>query len=240
MPDRRCDHRLHALKTLNYLKSISARRAAEAAGFDEAIFVESGSAILEGAVSNIFIVKHGVVQTPPLAQGILPGIVRAADHNVAGKLDLTMGGPSFQDFRIEQPQHSPHYKYTLHDPDDPRSHRRSIYRLIVRSQPQPFLTALDCADPALSVDKRNESIGALQALALMNNGFVMAMASHFASRLEREANGSAARIDRALQLALGRQPMRDERDDLVRYAGQHGLPNACRVIFNLNEFVFVD
>ena len=37
----------------------------------------------------------------------------------AGKLDRTMGGPGFQDFVIEKPEHSPHYQYDLHDPEDP-------------------------------------------------------------------------------------------------------------------------
>ena len=74
---------------------------------------------------------------------------------VSGKLDRTMYGPSFQDFVIEKPEHSPHYQYHLHDPDDPRSHRRSIYRFLVRSQQQPFMAALDCADPSMAVDKRN-------------------------------------------------------------------------------------
>ncbi|MFN9940831.1 MAG: DUF1553 domain-containing protein, partial [bacterium] len=46
----------------------------------------------------------------------------------AGKLDLTMGGPSFQDFVITHPQHSPHYEYQLADPEDAKIHRRSIYR----------------------------------------------------------------------------------------------------------------
>ena len=38
---------------------------------------------------------------------------------VSGKLDRTMGGPSFQDFVVEKPEHSPHYEYDQHDPDDP-------------------------------------------------------------------------------------------------------------------------
>src|SRR4029450_10533406 len=115
---------------------------------------------------------------------------------LAGKLDTTMGGPSFQDFVIEHPEHSPHYEYHLFDPDDPKSHRRSIYRWIVRSQPQPFLTTLDCADPSMSVEKRNESLSALQALALMNNQLMVVMAKHFASRLEQEASGVDAHIAR--------------------------------------------
>jgi hypothetical protein len=86
------------------------------------------------------------------------------------------GGPSFMDFVIAKPQHSPHYEYHLHNPEAPRSHRRSIYRLIVRSQPQPFLTTLDCADPSLSVAARDESTTALQALAQWNNRLVETMA----------------------------------------------------------------
>ena len=52
-----------------------------------------------------------------------------------------------RDFVVERPEHSPHYQYHLHDPDDPRSHRRSVYRFLVRSKPQPFMAVMDCADP---------------------------------------------------------------------------------------------
>jgi hypothetical protein len=166
--------------------------------------------------------------------------IRDSVLSVAGKLDLKMGGPSFQDFVIEQPAHSPHYEYRLHDAEDPKSHRRSIYRFIVRSQPQPFLTTLDCADPSMSVEKRNESLSALQALALMNNQLMVVMAKHFAARLELEASGVDGQIARGFQLAMGRVPRADEQENLCAYARQYGLPNACRVILNLNEFVFVD
>ncbi len=166
--------------------------------------------------------------------------VRDSVLSVAGQLDLTMGGPSFRDFVVEQPAHSPHYEYRLHDADDPKSHRRSIYRWIVRSQPQPFLTTLDCADPSMSVEKRNESLSALQALALMNNPLMVVMAKHFAERLEREATGIDAQITRGFQLGLGRAPRPEEQREMSAYARQFGLPNTCRLIFNLNEFVFAD
>jgi hypothetical protein len=151
---------------------------------------------------------------------------------VSGKLDLTMGGPSFQDFVIDKPQHSPHYEYHLHDPEDPKSHRRSIYRFIVRSQQQPFMTVMDCADPSMRVDKRNESLSPLQALAMMNNGLTVAMAKHFAAH--------AGSVKRAFQLALAREPKPDELAALEDYAKREGLENTCRVILNLNEFSFVD
>ncbi|MBN8418826.1 MAG: DUF1553 domain-containing protein [Verrucomicrobia bacterium] len=159
---------------------------------------------------------------------------------VSGKLDLAMGGPSFQDFVIEKPQHSPHYEYQLHDPEDPKSWRRSVYRFIVRSQQQPFMTTLDCADPSMRVEKRNESLSPLQALAMMNNGLVVAMAKHFAERVTREAQGLEAQIEHAFVLALSRSPTADEMMPLLEYAQREGLENTCRVILNLNEFSFVN
>ncbi|WP_395750718.1 DUF1553 domain-containing protein [Prosthecobacter sp.] len=159
---------------------------------------------------------------------------------VCGKLDLSMGGPSFQDFVIEKPQHSPHYEYQLHDPEDPKSWRRSIYRFIVRSQQQPFMTVLDCADPSMRVEKRNESLSPLQALAMMNNGLVVAMAKHLAERAAKERQEVAAQVERAFALALSRSPAADELAPLLEYARREGLENTCRVILNLNEFSFVD
>ncbi len=159
---------------------------------------------------------------------------------VSGKLDLTMYGPSFKDFVVEQPAHSPHYQYHLHDPEDPKSHRRSIYRFIIRSQQQPYLATLDCADASLMVDKRNQTITPLQALTLLNNQLSVTMAKHFAARVAQPGTELPAQLTAAFRLAVGRTPTPDELTGLVAYAKEYGLPNACRVILNLNEFVFVD
>jgi mono/diheme cytochrome c family protein len=166
--------------------------------------------------------------------------VRDSILAVAGNLDLTMGGPSFQDFVIEKPEHSPHYQYHLHDPEDTKAHRRAVYRFVVRSKQQPFMAALDCADPSLAVEKRNQTQTPQQALALLNNNLAVAMAKHFASRVEKMGNTDAERITAAVRLALARDPTPKERDALAAYAKEYGLANACRVILNLNEFVFVD
>jgi cytochrome c553 len=160
---------------------------------------------------------------------------------VTGKLDLTMGGPGWQDFVIERPEHSPHYEYGLADPDDKRTWRRSIYRFIVRSQTQPWMTALDCADPSMRVDRRNESISPLQSLALLNNGFMITQALHFAERLQKERPDDLARqIERAHFLAFGRAPTAAERKRSIAFARSYGLPNLCRALLNLNEFAFAD
>jgi Protein of unknown function (DUF1553)/Protein of unknown function (DUF1549)/Planctomycete cytochrome C len=167
--------------------------------------------------------------------------VRDSVLAVTGKLDLTMGGPGWQDFVIERPEHSPHYEYGLADPDDKRTWRRSIYRFIVRSQTQPWMTALDCADPSMRVERRNESISPLQALALLNNGFMVTQARHFAERLHMERpQGLALQIERAHYLAFGRAPTPAERRRSVAFARSYGLPNLCRALLNLNEFTFAD
>lgn len=159
---------------------------------------------------------------------------------VSGKLDRKMYGPGFQLFELEHPQHSPHYEYHKHDPDDPASHRRTIYRFIVRSQPDPFMTTLDCADSSQSVPRRDETVTALQALSLLNNKFMLRMAEHFSARVQKEADTRARQIERAFQLVTGRSPSPDQLSALIDYAEEFGMENLCRLLLNLNEFVFVD
>jgi hypothetical protein len=158
---------------------------------------------------------------------------------VGGQLDLTMYGPGFKPFGFKD-DHSPHYLYAEHNPDDPASHRRSVYRFLVRSVPEPFMETMDCADPSLRVEKRNETLTALQALALLNDKFMVRMADHFASRIEKTGPDLTARLTAGYRLALGRTPTAEELTLLTRYAQKHGLANVCRLILNTNEFCFVD
>lgn len=166
--------------------------------------------------------------------------IRDAALALAGKLDLTMGGPGFMDFVVEHPEHSPHYEYQLYDPNDTKTHRRAVYRFIVRSQPQPFMDTLDCADPSTSVPKREETLTSLQALAMLNNRFMIAMAQHFAARLTREQPALPDQLTQGFRLTTGRAPSAAELEGLRRYAEEYGLSAACRVLLNMNEFVFVD
>ena len=159
---------------------------------------------------------------------------------LAGKMNNQMYGPGFRDFVLEHPEHSPHYEYRKHDPEDVKIHRRSVYRFLVRSQQQPFMSTLNCADPSQLVAKRDNAITALQSLALLNNKLMVAMARHFASDVEQTHTGRTAAVSEAFFRATGRPPTPEEPSDLVAYAGKHGLANACRLLFNLNEFSFVD
>ena len=156
---------------------------------------------------------------------------------LAGKLNNQMYGPGFRDFVLEHPEHSPHYEYHKHDPDDVTIHRRSVYRFLVRSQQQPFMDTLNCADPSQLVARRDDTITALQSLALLNNKLMVTMARHFANDLE---SSGASTMREAFFRAVGRQPTAAESADLTTFADKHNLANACRLLFNLNEFSFVD
>jgi hypothetical protein len=158
----------------------------------------------------------------------------------AGRLDDRMFGPAFQTFVIEKPEHSPHYEYDRADPEDRSTHRRCVYRFLVRSQPDPFLQALDCADPSLIVEKRDESITALQALALFNDRFMIRMAERLADRVRAQRPDLEGQIAEAVRSTLQRPPSAAESRRLVAFARDFGLAETCRLLFNLNEFVYVD
>ncbi len=165
--------------------------------------------------------------------------IRDAMLAVNGRLDLTMGGPSVQQFFFKD-DHSPVYDYARFEVDDPRGRRRSVYRFLVRSVPDPFMDCLDCADPSILTPKRNTTLTSIQALALLNNPFCVRQAEHLAERLRGMHNDLPRQVTAAYQLALGREPRPAEAAAIGEYAKQFGLEAACRVIFNSNEFVFVD
>jgi len=164
--------------------------------------------------------------------------IRDSMLSISGKLDLTMGGPAVQQFYYKD-DHSPVYDYTLFDVDSPASCRRSIYRFIVRSVPDPLMESLDCPNPSLLTPKRNVTTTSLQALAILNDPFVLKQCEHFAALLEK-AGSKEKQIEQAYRLALNRSPTPDESKKLSAFARKHGLANVCRLIFNTSEFMFVD
>ncbi len=159
--------------------------------------------------------------------------------SASGKIDLAVGGPSVQQFYFKD-DHSPVYDYARFDPDSPRRARRSVYRFVVRSVPDPMMETLDCPDPSMLAAKRNATITALQALVLLNDPFILRQAEHLAGRVERAAQDRRTQINLLYTLTLSRPPTDAEAKAIADYADKHGLPAACRVLFNTNEFLFVD
>ena len=166
--------------------------------------------------------------------------LRDAVLAVSGRMNPQMGGPGFYLFQLEKTAHSPHYEYHLFDPNDKRSHRRSLYRFVVRSQPDPFMTTLDCADASQSTPKRSETLTSLQALALMNNDFILAMSQHFAQRLQAHSVEVPEQLALAVRLVASREPETHELARLVAHTKKHGLQSTCRLLLNLSEFCYLD
>ena len=102
------------------------------------------------------------------------------------------------------------------------------------------MTMLDCADSSQSTPTRNETLTSLQALALLNNKFTLAMAEHFSARLQKESDNVEQQVARGIEITTGRTATQREIEALTQYASKHGLPNVCRLLFNLSEFVYVD
>ena len=158
---------------------------------------------------------------------------------VSGGLDPRMGGPSDQQFFFKD-DHSPVYDYERFDFEGPGANRRAIYRFLVRSVTDPFMDSLDCADPSMWVPKRGVTLTALQALATLNDPFVLAQVRRFAALSAEGRETVEERVDFAVRRALGRGPAPGEVERLAAYTRAHGMENLCRLLLNSNEFMFID
>ena len=166
---------------------------------------------------------------------------RDAILQISGRIDFTMGGPGIQQFtQSKGRQDTPQLDYDAFDWSHPSAARRSIYRVVWRGIADPFMEALDFPDLGLLAPKRASSISALQALTLYNNDFVLYHSRLFAEQLGRESASLDDQLEQAVQRILLRDPHPHERKLLRAYANEHGLAATCRVLFNSNEFLFVE
>lgn len=67
---------LTKLKTTQYLESIMARKIAQDNGFDEGVMLNTKGMITESSSANLFFVINDQLVTPPVSDGVLPGIMR--------------------------------------------------------------------------------------------------------------------------------------------------------------------
>jgi branched-chain amino acid aminotransferase len=77
-----------AVKSLNYLNSVLAKREAKLRGADEALLLNGAGHVAEASVANIFAVRDGVLSTPRVTDGALPGINRATLLELASELGI--------------------------------------------------------------------------------------------------------------------------------------------------------
>ena len=157
---------------------------------------------------------------------------------VAGEFNPQMGGPGFHDFRTFT------FNSQFYEPLDPVGYefnRRTVYRTWVRSGRNEFLDVFDCPDPSTTAPRRAVTTTPLQALALLNNSFTLRMAARMAARCQREAPGGLDnQITLVYDLAFNRVPQPAELAETSLFVASHGLAALCRVIFNSNEFLYVD
>ena len=160
---------------------------------------------------------------------------------LSGQLDLTMGGPSVKQFVMSPGIHvTPKVDYVAFDVDSPASRRRSIYRFLFRTLPDPLMDSLDSPSGDQLAPVRAESVTALQAFSLLNNPFIVRQSEHFATRISGPSKQPDEQVRQAFVLTLNRAPSESELRAFSAHASQHGLANVCRLLINSNEFLFVD
>ncbi len=176
---------------------------------------------------------------------------------ISGKLNREMYGPGIYpriDPDIINTGSRP--RWPLDAKDDQSTNRRSVYIFVKRSVILPMIEVFDCPATAVSGPVRSVSTVSPQALALMNNQFVLEQAALFAGRVVAEAGSDLrAQITRAFQIALNRKPTVKEMQwslDFIQaqragYAERKNeradaaaLRDFCHAIINLNEFLYVD
>ena len=181
---------------------------------------------------------------------------------VSGKLNREMFGPGIYpriDPDVVNTGSRP--RWPLDAKDDHSTWRRSVYIFVKRSVLLPLIEVFDCPATVVSGPVRAVSTVSPQALALMNNEFVLQQAGSFAERVMKEAGGDRrAQVVRAFKIALNRPPNLKEiewslsflkaqaegyaqrKDEAPEKAAPEkaALRDFCHAIINLNEFVYID
>jgi hypothetical protein len=121
-----------------------------------------------------------------------------------------------------------------------KSRKRSVYVYQQRTLSMPFLQTFDSLVCEDSRPMRRTSTTPLQALAMFNGKLVNQEAEHFANRIKAQSSNPSDRIKWAFRAGLGRLPSAEEVKDLLPFAEDQNLNRLARIIFNTNEFVYVD
>ncbi len=166
--------------------------------------------------------------------------LRDAVLAVAGALNPKMGG------RPVLPPLSDEERLGMWDRSDwpesldPAEHdRRSVYIFSKRQFPYPMFKTFDAPDPAESCGRRAVTTVAPQALTLLNSEFMMRLAGRFAQRLE-PAESPRKAVETAWMLAFSRPPNAEETENAVEMLVRAGPEEFSLMLFNLNEFVYID
>ena len=119
--------------------------------------------------------------------------------------------------------------------------RRMIYGTKIRQETVDVFGDFDCPDAGQSTPQRSRSTTPLQALNLFNSDFVNLQAEQFSKTVAAlYPTDMKSQIRHAHFVALTRYPTTSELTVLHKLGAAHGLTQVCRVLFNTNDFVFLD
>ncbi|MBL8826083.1 MAG: DUF1553 domain-containing protein, partial [Planctomycetaceae bacterium] len=158
---------------------------------------------------------------------------RDAVLTASGKLDLKLGGPSF-------------------DVGDANAGRRTLYASVSRHDLNPMLRLFDFPDPNLTSERRVITTVPMQQLFVLNSEFMVRQSKGLAARVQSEKlPDDAARVKRVYRLLFARQPSAAELQVATEFlatatttasTGSKLTPweQYCQALLGTNEFAFVD
>jgi transposase-like protein/cytochrome c553 len=131
--------------------------------------------------------------------------------------------------------------------------RRSVYIAVRRNFPDPFFQAFDMPNPHTTTGRRNVSNVPAQALAMMNNPFVIQQAQRWGRRLAEQTSSDdqMGRIRQAYLACVARAPSESELHAAVTFLEAQAADlktevhdprvwgDLCHVLLNSKEFLFV-
>ena len=178
-------------------------------------------------------------------------VVRDTILAASGRLEPRLFGPSIQPFRDDPKD----YRKLLSGPLDGDG-RRSLYLRVTRMESPPFLELFDFPAPSATRGRRDRTNVPSQALALLNDPFVVEQAGFWAERLLAEGDETVeARLERMFRRALGRSPDAAElgrfRGAVSRLSALHGISeenilgekkvwkDVAHAMFNLKELIYL-
>jgi hypothetical protein len=158
-------------------------------------------------------------------------VLRDSILSIGGRLNPEMGGPPVVfDVPADLAQGFEFFKWFPSSEEQQR--RRSVYLLQRRSVLLPMAETFDAPNLSTSCARRLTTIVAPQALTLLNGSLTRTEAKHLEARLAKAKDA----VGEAFWLALGRAPSAEER----RMSEKLNLSSLAVVLFNLNEFLFVE
>jgi hypothetical protein len=177
--------------------------------------------------------------------------IRDAILASSGRLDRTLYGPSVEPYREREID----YQRLFAGPLDGNG-RRSLYIKNTLMERPKFLSAFNYPKGCVMQGRRDVTNVPAQALALLNDPFVLQQADVWAERLVSRSDPSvAARLEHMFQVALGRSPTKDEHGRFEKAVQQlaalHGVSeqgilksrevwkDVAHTIFNLKEFIYI-